>query len=126
MLSVTEIDGAPAEIDEQYSDLSIGEVWLNRCDTGGYVRARRRRLRLNVTYQAGRDPVPEDVKTAMLIIVGHLWDTQRGRSGSRAGVMGLDDDAPIGGDASYLVLQGYALPRRAMELLRPYMQVTLP
>lgn len=75
---------------------------------------------VDVEYEAGYDPCPDDLELAVYVTAGHLWDTQRGRSGSFTQVHGMDDDAPVGGDASYYVLQGYALPRRAMELTRPY------
>lgn len=78
-----------------------------------------------ITYTAGYNPCPDDLELAIYIVAGHLWDTQRGRSGSFTQVHGLDDDAPVGGDASFLVLRGFALPRRAMELTRPYTQTGL-
>lgn len=78
--------------------------------------------RAQLTVQAGHDPCPDDLELAIYVVAGHLWDTQRGRSGSFAQVHGLDDDAPVGGDASYLVLRGFALPRRAMELARAYLK----
>lgn len=75
-----------------------------------------------VTYRAGHAVCPDDLETAVYVVGGHLWDTQRGRSGSFAQIHGMDDDAPVGGDASYFVMQGFALPRRAMELTRPYVK----
>jgi hypothetical protein len=75
---------------------------------------------LDVVYTAGWDPYPDDLEKAVYIVADHLWETQRGRSGSFTQIHGIDDDAPVGGDASYLILRGFALPRRAMELTRPY------
>lgn len=65
-----------------------------------------------VTYTVGRDPIPAAIKLAALIIVAHLWETQRGSQPlPLAG--GLDDDPlPANG--------GFAIPRRALQLLAPY------
>lgn len=75
---------------------------------------------VDVEYEAGWDPYPDDLEKAVYVVTDHLWETQRGRSGSFTQIHGIDDDAPVGGDASYLILRGFALPRRAMELIAPY------
>lgn len=62
-----------------------------------------------VVYEAGRDSVPASLKLAALIIVQHLWKTQRAPKVNRPG----DDDTQM--------LMGYAVPNRAVELMRPYM-----
>ena len=59
------------------------------------------------TYDAGLAEVPANVRLATLIIVQHLWKTQRG--GARR--PGMDEDALT------VVGAGYALPNRAAELL---------
>lgn len=62
---------------------------------------------LDVIYQAGLSLIPEDYRLAGLIIVQHLWETQRG-------TMGLQ----LGGDnETYIPGRGFAIPRRALELL---------
>lgn len=115
--SITTVDGEAFTVEEDLSDLSIGELYVG---TSG---------RATVAYTAGRaagpTDVPEDLRIATMVVVGHLWDTQRGRSGGFAHIPGMDDDAPIGGDASYFVMQGFAMPRRAMELMRPYWKTNL-
>lgn len=63
---------------------------------------------VDVTYAAGLRIVPEDYHLATLIIVQHLWETQRGRMGP---VMGGGDEP------TYVTGKGFALPRRALELL---------
>jgi hypothetical protein len=61
------------------------------------------------TYQAGMTLVPANVRLAALIIVQHLWETQRGTMGVQ-----------LGGDTdNYVVGRGFAIPRRAIELLGP-------
>lgn len=64
-----------------------------------------------VTYTAGRAEVPPTIKLAALILLQHLWRTQRA---SRGGLAGGGDDfsvtEPIPGF-------GYAVPHRVMQLL---------
>lgn len=61
-----------------------------------------------VTYTAGYDPVPANFQLAALIILQHLWETQRG-----AGV-----GVQFGnGDQEFAPPPGYAVPWRAAELL---------
>lgn len=59
---------------------------------------------ITVTYIAGLAIIPEQYIQAAKVIVQHLWETQRGRSGNpRAG--GMD------------IRSGFSLPRAAEELL---------
>lgn len=61
------------------------------------------------TYQAGYATVPANIKLAAKIIIQHLWETQRGTMGVQ-----------LGGEAeSYVAGRGFAIPRRAIELLGP-------
>ncbi|MEV6737881.1 phage head-tail connector protein [Streptomyces sp. NPDC051104] len=62
------------------------------------------------TYQAGMTVVPAHFRLAALIIVQHLWETQRGTMGVRLN---------SGGDDNYVAGRGFAIPRRAIELLGP-------
>lgn len=63
---------------------------------------------LDVTYQAGEVVIPENYRLASLIILQHLWETQRGTMGVQLG--GGDVDMALAG-------RGFAIPRRALELL---------
>lgn len=63
--------------------------------------------RIVVVYTAGLSAVPAHVRLAALITVQHLWETQRGGRDRR--FTGNDDPWTPG--------MGYALPRRALELL---------
>lgn len=110
--SATDDDGAAIDVSGVKIDKGAGVVGLGVEITE----------LVEITYTAGHVPCPDDLELATYVVGGHLWDTQRGRSGSFAQVHGLDDDAPVGGDASYFVMQGFALPRRAMELTRPYIK----
>lgn len=110
--SVTDDEGRVADLSRMKLDKNAGVVRLRTYLTG----------HIEVVYTAGYASCPDDLELAIYVVAGHLWDTQRGRSGSFAQIHGLDDDAPVGGDASFYVMQGFALPRRAMELTRPYVK----
>ncbi len=79
-----------------------------------FVRVRRPVV---VTYTVGsatgpRD-VPADVSEAALIVVRHLWESQRGRARRpRFAPTDADLDLPA----------GFAFPAAARELLRPYLR----
>jgi hypothetical protein len=69
-----------------------------------------------VTYTAGRAEVPPTIKLAALVLLQHLWRTQRATRGGLAG--GGDDFAvtePVPGF-------GYAVPHRVMQLLDSFRQ----
>ena len=56
---------------------------------------------------------PADVKEACLHIIKHLWSIRRGAQGGARGDV----------DAQAQIQQGFAIPRRALELLAPYERV---
>lgn len=58
-------------------------------------------------YTAGPDDAKAAEKVAALILLQHLWETRRGAMGVSRG----------GDDEVYLPQLGYAIPRRAAELL---------
>lgn len=64
---------------------------------------------LTITYVAGRAVIPAAVNMAARIILQNLWDTQHNRSGGRPN---YGDDATPG--------MGFAIPKRAAELLAQY------
>jgi hypothetical protein len=64
---------------------------------------------VDFTYQAGEVVIPDDYRLAALIIVEHLWETQRGTMGVQLG----------GDNETYSPGRGFAIPRRALELLDP-------
>lgn len=67
---------------------------------------------LRVTYSAGRRIVPATMTMAAKVIVGHMWETQRGHIQARRPSSRTDDLTPIPG-ISFMV------PRRVLELLDP-------
>jgi uncharacterized phiE125 gp8 family phage protein len=66
---------------------------------------------VRVVYTAGHETVPGNVKLAALIILQHVWETQRGAVSGGGGALGAEETYEIGAGS------GFALPRRALELL---------
>lgn len=56
------------------------------------------------------DTSPTPVKVATLILLDHLWETQRGPATS-----------PLVDEMVTVASSGYAIPNRVLELLAPYM-----
>lgn len=73
---------------------------------------------LRVVYKAGRAIIPANLQLAARIIIKHLWETQRG--GSRRPGMGQSDEIV---EQQLVSAMGYAIPRRAVELLQPQQTV---
>lgn len=46
---------------------------------------------VDVTYQAGQDPVPDRYVRGGLIILAHVWETQRGQGTVMSGVIGQEE-----------------------------------
>lgn len=66
-----------------------------------------------VTYVVGRTVIPRGITRAVLVIVGHLWELQRGPV-----------DLALSGDSeTFPVGAGYAIPNRARELLAPWRRI---
>jgi hypothetical protein len=61
-----------------------------------------------VTYSAGRSVIPADIRHATLVLVKHLWATQRG------GAMRGSSEPQPG--------SSYSMPNRVLEILNAYMQ----
>lgn len=82
-------------------------------DPGPGVLAHTRRWpwgRVEVSYRAGRTPLPGNIRLAALELAAHLWkSSQLNSSGGRPNPAGMDDLALRG--------VGFALPYRVRELL---------
>lgn len=63
-----------------------------------------------VTYTAGYATVPANYKQGALLILQHTWETQRGTTGTLAGMV-------VGGAETYDPRFSYSIPRRALEWL---------
>lgn len=105
LTSVARIDGTETwDVDDLDADPSSGVVVVK--GGGSAVQGDVR-----VVYTAGHETVPGNVKLAALIILQHLWETQRGAVSGSGGALGAEETyAPQAG-------AGFALPRRALELL---------
>lgn len=93
--------GTSVSVDDLVVDSASGEVLHVNGDwfTGGPW---------TVTYRAGRTVVDENILAAARIVLGHMWETQRG-DGGRSTRFGADGTPAPGGM--------YTLPNRAKELL---------
>lgn len=102
---VISVDGAPL------SSLSVSnDTGVVRCP-GGLLYGS-----VTVTYTAGRTVIPASITKAALIILQHLWQTQRNTF--RGGLPG------VSGDTEIMPGLGYAIPNRAMQLMEPYRTMT--
>jgi hypothetical protein len=69
------------------------------------------RQQLTITYTAGRDPLPGNIRLAALELSGHLWKQSQLNNGSTARPSSFGDDQVI------MPGLAYALPIRVRELL---------
>ncbi|MCT9932448.1 phage gp6-like head-tail connector protein [Planotetraspora sp. A-T 1434] len=91
-------------VDQEVADLDLdGPTGIVQRKDGRYMRGPFR-----VSYVAGRTEVPPDIRQAALIILQHVWDTQRGQMGT---VRGRSSEEP------WDPRKGFSIPRRALELL---------
>lgn len=87
------------------ADLDLdGDAGIVRRKDGGLIQGL-----LRVTYTIGRRSVPANAVLAGKIILQHLWATQRGALSTN-----VDQEETV-----YLSQFGFAVPRRALELLEP-------
>jgi hypothetical protein len=66
----------------------------------------------DVTYLAGYQQVPASYKRGTLVIVQHLWETQRGQGTVASGVIGTEEHWRQAGEF-------FSVPDKAKELLGP-------
>lgn len=64
---------------------------------------------VTVTYQAGYSVVPPNIREGALVILQHLWETQRGAGGVMAGVVGPEEIRRV--------LSSFTIPAKAREWL---------
>ena len=106
LMSVTSLTGAGATYQADALDVDGPAGVITRLDGAPFPAGT-----YTVTYTAGRPSVPPTIKLAALVLLQHLWRTQRA---SRGGLAGGGDDfsvtEPIPGF-------GYAVPHRVMQLL---------
>lgn len=97
--AIADPDGAAVAVADCDVNLAAGVVVLPSLPVvaGGYTVT----VSTTISYA---------VDEATRIIAQHLWETRRGRFGAREGAFASDGDA---------VPMGFAIPRRAAELLAP-------
>lgn len=114
VLSVATVTGHTSLVDAGAAlavlDLVGQSLYLDSAVVDSYYY----RPRYVVTYVAGRDPVPEDLREAVLVMAAHLWETQRGPVAAATPFSG-------GGASTGSAPAGFAVPNRAAELMEPYM-----
>jgi hypothetical protein len=83
-----------------------------RVTSGGQVRVvtgPRLHGVVTFTYQAGYDVVPPNYREGALVILQHVWETQRGPGGVRTGVIGAEELRKT--------LSAFTVPAKAREWL---------
>lgn len=108
VLSLTSITSSGIVVPGAVTDLEAGIVTLAdgaRFPSGDLV----------VSYEAGRTELPADLRMAILELVRHFWETQRGPT-RRPGSTPSDSASNTVPGAAYL------LPFRVEQLLVPYAQ----
>jgi hypothetical protein len=88
-------------------DLDAGAGLLYGTFTSAFRKVR-------VTYTAGRSVLPADLEAAVLELVRHLWESQRGNAPS-ARALQDPDERTLQGVSSYL------LPYRVQTLIEPHL-----
>lgn len=111
VVSVSAIDAVGNAAVADPIDVDVDEYGVLRAGSAmsGTVR---------VTYRAGNAIMPANVTRGALIIIQHMWETQRPR-GSRGPTIARGEDFMTAQDASG---RYYTVPRRAIELFQASIQ----
>lgn len=107
VLTAQPVDGSTA-LDAFGYTVDLPDGVITRRVSGTAAAFARGRRNVHVTYTAGVATVPARVRLATLMIVQHLWRTQRGTAGRP--VLGGDDTTVVPGF-------GFAVPNAALQLL---------
>lgn len=91
------------------ADLEVSQNVLTRRYGVGFINGP-----WDITYMAGRNPLPADLLMAAKELLRHLWATQRGPEGRRPGSQDSE------GASNRLAGAGFLLPFRVLELIAPY------
>ncbi|MBX6382026.1 MAG: phage gp6-like head-tail connector protein [Microbispora sp.] len=112
VVSITKVERLPGLETVPQGDRGTGvDGWLMQ-DPGAGILSHTSRFpgEVRVTYQAGRDPVPGNIRLAALEMAAHLWRSSQLNSGGGRPPL-ADDEQPI------MPGSAYALPIRVRELL---------
>lgn len=100
-VSVVDSTGAEVEVEDEFTDYEAGVLHVYASRLGRYT----------VTFT--REPEGlESLRLATVMIAAHLWDTRRGSVGNSG-----DYGAP---EAMYAPGYGFAVPRRAADIMAPF------
>ncbi|WP_182112892.1 hypothetical protein [Actinotalea sp. JY-7876] len=107
VVAVTAPDGTEIPVSDLDVDLDAGIVHVPRALSGEWS--------VTATPAAPPPTAAASLEQAVLIVAAHLWKLQQGSAdgGARIGQMPGSDAPP----------QGFAVPARAAELMRPYERV---
>jgi len=101
--------GTGTTIDPDDTDIGEGGV----IDLGVWARGK-----LRFVYTAGYPILSANITRAALIIIQHMWDTQRPRNSRRPSVPASEDFSTVQDQSGRF----YTVPRRAVELLQASIQ----
>lgn len=107
LTSVTPVNGTALTLGDLYLDTPAGVVSYN---SGGSLTGT-----YDVVYRAGREICPNDLFMAVLELLRHMWNSQRGA--------GNPATSPFDGASNTLPGAGYLLPFRVSELIAPYLSI---
>lgn len=102
LISVRSVNGVAVEVDSLHVSTETGLVSVIG---GGKLTGI-----FTVTYQAGHDEAPANYKRGALIILQHVWETQRGTNATLLGGV-------VGTEEGYDPRWSYSIPRKALEWL---------
>lgn len=117
--TITGADGVDLDLDLLYLDKTVGSiVYLSPW-------ARFHSTAYTVTYEAGWDEVPDDLKGGVEELVRHLWQPQRGQV-ARPSLTGQSplDAAATSSRAGQVPMGDVILPPRVRELIDPYIPLS--
>lgn len=109
--SIEPVGSGGSSIDS--ADVDVDELGVLRRASGRWLRGQYR-----ITYTAGFTLVPANYTRAALIIIQHMWDTQRPRNTRQPSVPRSEDFSTMQDQSGRF----YSVPRRAVELLQGSMQ----
>jgi hypothetical protein len=113
ILSVTSVTESGTAVDASGYSLDAASGVMRRLSGGRPIGWRAGIGNVVVDYVVGRTSVAANVSRAALIILKHMWETQRNAGGGRPGLA-----SEVSDPATYVVNpSSFAIPYRALELL---------
>ncbi|MGH3097874.1 MAG: hypothetical protein ACRDMV_17975 [Streptosporangiales bacterium] len=104
VISLTSVDTVDGSRSWQPDGFDVDEVSGLVTVLSGSVTGR-----VTATYDAGYAEVPANIKRGALVILQHVWETQRGVGSVQSGVVGSEE--------VYDPRFSYSVPRKALEWL---------